>query len=73
MNRSRIVLLLAILVAAASQAQAAISLTPVTAGLGDMDTAVLAAAATVIALAVGWQGLKFGGKWVIKVFKSMAS
>lgn len=74
MKRNRFVLLASLVaVLGVSQAQAAISLAPITTGIADLDTAALAAAATVIGVAVGWFALKFGGKWILKVFKSMTS
>lgn len=64
----------AVLIALAlmARAHAVIDLTDVTDGLTALDVAVLAAIGGPIAIAMGWQAIKFGGPWIIRVFKSFA-
>jgi len=52
---------------------AVIDLTAVTDGAGDIVTAVLAAAALVIASGLGLMAVKWGGKYVLRLFKSFSS
>ncbi|MBI2510510.1 MAG: hypothetical protein HYV96_00905 [Opitutae bacterium] len=52
---------------------ATIDLTAVTDGVGELKTALLAAAALAIAAGLAVFAVKFGGKWVVKVWKSFAS
>lgn len=51
----------------------AIDLTAVTGGMSDLAAAALAAGALVIASGLGLMAVKFGGRWVVKVFKSFTS
>ena len=48
-------------------------LTAVTDGVGALKTATLAAAATIIPMGILLMSVKFGGKWVVRVFKSFTS
>lgn len=48
-------------------------LSAVTDGVSSLKTATLAAAATVIAAGIALMAVKFGGKWVVRVFKSFTS
>ena len=52
---------------------AAIDLSAVTDGATEIKTAVLAAGALVIAAGIALMAVKFGGKWVMRVFKSFSS
>lgn len=51
---------------------AAIDLAPVTDSIGELKTALLAAAALAIGAGLAVFAVKFGGKWVVKVWKSFA-
>jgi hypothetical protein len=51
----------------------AIDLTAVTDAIAELKTALLAAAAIAIAAGLAVFAVKFGGKWVVKVWKSFAS
>ncbi|MBK8583400.1 MAG: hypothetical protein IPL86_16745 [Flavobacteriales bacterium] len=48
----------------------AIDLTAVTGGLSDLGTAVLGVCAAVIGGGIALMAVKFGGKWVVKLWKS---
>jgi hypothetical protein len=48
-------------------------LSAVTDGVDGLKTAVLAAGATVIAAGIALAAVKFGGKWVLRLFKSFSS
>lgn len=52
---------------------AAVDLAPVTDGITDLKTAVLAGAAIAVAAGVAIMAVKFGGKKVVQIFKSMSS
>lgn len=51
----------------------AIDLTAVTTGLSGLETALISAAALAIASGLAVFAVKFGGKWVVKVWRSLTS
>lgn len=69
MKRINLLGLLAFL-AIASSLRAEIDLTPVTTGLTGLGTAVLGVCGAMISAAMGLMAIKFGGKWVMKLWKS---
>lgn len=69
MKRINLLGLLAFFVAVNS-VRAEIDLTPVTTGLTGLGTAVLGVCGAMIAAAMGLMAIKFGGKWVMKLWKS---
>ena len=50
-----------------------VDLTAVTDGVSALKVALLSAAGAVIAAGIGLMAVKFGGKWVVRVFKSFSS
>ena len=50
-----------------------IDLSAITTGMGSLETAVIAGAALVIASGLALMAVKFGGKWLVKVFKSFSA
>lgn len=51
----------------------AIDLSGVTGGIDSLKTAVVTAAALVITAGMSLMAIKFGGRWIVKVFKSFSS
>ncbi len=51
---------------------AVISLTTVTDGIDDVQTAVLAAAAGVITAGVALMAIRYGGRWLVSLFKGFS-
>jgi len=72
-KRFGLVAVLLSMLASIASAQTTVDLTAVTDGMSGLATAALAAGATVIAAAIGLMAVKFGGKWVVRVFKSFTS
>lgn len=56
-----------------AQAETGPDLSPVTDGVDGVKTAVLGVAATVIGAGLALMAVKFGGKWVVRLFKSFSS
>jgi hypothetical protein len=56
-----------------AHAQSTVDLSAVTDGVDDLKTAVLAAGAIVIGAGIALAAVKFGGKWVLRLFKSFSS
>jgi len=50
-----------------------IDLTAVTDGIDDIKAALVTAAGLAIAAGIALMAIKFGGRWVVKVFKSFSS
>lgn len=57
----------------AASARAAGDLDAVVTGITTMQTAVIAAVAGVITAGLALMAVKFGGRWLIKVFKTFSS
>lgn len=75
-NKARLLLLslgsFALVSAARAQTTPSVDLTAVTDGITDLKSAALTAAGVVIAAGIGLMAVKFGGRWVVKVFKSFS-
>lgn len=63
----------AVALATVARAEGEPDLSAVTTGVTGLKTAVLAAGATVIAAGIALAAVKFGGKWVLRLFKSFSS